>query len=175
VNGEGWKSSARYVSLAVCTIVLCAIVSGCGFQLRGSAKLPFETVYIPDNHPMLVELSRALRSGSNVKIVNDPEIANARFVMLGEHRDKVILSVSTAGRVREYQLRYAIIFRVHDGRGGEYIPTNTVVLRRDVTFNEQVLAKETEELLLYQEMRADMVQQIVRRMQAAKLRLPDDD
>ncbi len=123
---------------------------------------------------MLVELSRTLRSGSNAKVVNDPEAANARFVFLGEHRDKVILSVSTSGRIREYQLRYAIVFRLHDGKGGEYIPTNTVVLRRDITFNEQVLAKETEEVLVYRDMQADMVQQIIRRMQAAKLRLPDD-
>lgn len=169
MKGKGWKSAALYAALAI-----CAVVSGCGFQLRGSAKLPFESVYIPDNHPMLVELSRTLRSGSNAKVVNDPEAANARFVFLGEHRDKVILSVSTSGRIREYQLRYAIVFRLHDGKGGEYIPTNTVVLRRDITFNEQVLAKETEEVLVYRDMQADMVQQIIRRMQAAKLRLPDD-
>ena len=169
MKGKGWKSAAPYAALAI-----CAVVSGCGFQLRGSAKLPFESVYIPDNHPMLVELSRTLRSGSNAKVVNDPEAANARFVFLGEHRDKVILSVSTSGRIREYQLRYAIVFRLHDGKGGEYIPTNTVVLRRDITFNEQVLAKETEEVLVYRDMQADMVQQIIRRMQAAKLRLPDD-
>lgn len=169
MKGKGWKSAALYVALAISTLV-----AGCGFQLRGSAKLPFESVYIPDNHPMLVELSRNLRTGSNVKVVNDPEAANARFVFLGEHRDKVILSVSTSGRIREYQLRYAIVFRLHDGKGGEYIPTNTVVLRRDITFNEQVLAKETEEVLVFRDMQADMVQQIMRRMQAAKLRLPDD-
>jgi LPS-assembly lipoprotein len=169
VKGKGWKSAALYVALAISTLV-----AGCGFQLRGSAKLPFESVYIPDNHPMLVELSRTLRSGSNAKVVNDPEAASARFVFLGEHRDKVILSVSISGRIREYQLRYAVVFRLHDGKGGEYIPTNTVVLRRDITFNEQVLAKETEEVLVYRDMQADMVQQIVRRMQAAKLRLPDD-
>jgi LPS-assembly lipoprotein len=175
VTREGWKSAAVYAALAVLALFSGAFIQGCGFQLRGTAKLPFETVYIPDNHPMLVELSRTLRSGSNVKIVNDPEVANARFVMLGEHRDKLILSVSTTGRIREYQLRYAIVFRVHDGKGGEYVPANTIVLRRDITFNEQVLAKDVEEILIYRDMEADMVQQIVRRMQAAKLRFPDDD
>ncbi|MSQ19331.1 MAG: hypothetical protein EXR39_07155 [Betaproteobacteria bacterium] len=155
-------------------LTIYALASGCGFQLRGNAKLPFDSVYIPDNHSMLVELARTLRSGNNVKIVNDPEVANARFVFLGEQREKVILSVSAAGRIREYQLRYAVIFRLHDGKGGEYIPTNTVALRRDVSFNEQVLAKEVEESLLYRDMQADMVQQIIRRMQAAKLRLADD-
>ena len=44
-----------------------------------------------------------------------------------------------------------------------------MLLRRDFTYNDtQVLAKEAEEALLYQNMRTDMVQQIVRRLSHAK-------
>jgi len=156
-------------------LAACVIANGCGFHLRGVAKLPFETLYIAGDHPMLAELGRTLRNSSSAKVVSDPNIAMASFTMLGEARDKVILSVNTAGRVREYQLRYAVNFRVHDGRGGEYVSPNIITLRRDITFNDQVLAKESEEALLYREMQSDMVQQIVRRMQASKLRTPDDD
>ncbi len=156
-------------------LAACAIANGCGFHLRGVAKLPFETLYIAGDHPMLAELGRTLRNSSDTKLVTDPKAAAASFVMLGEARDKVILSVNTAGRIREYQLRYAVNFRVHDGKGGEYVAPNIITLRRDITFNDQVLAKESEEALLYREMQADMVQQILRRMQASKLRTPDDD
>jgi len=43
------------------------------------------------------------------------------------------------------------------------------VLSRDVTFNDtEILAKEAEEQLLFRDMQADMVQQIIRRLAAAK-------
>jgi LPS-assembly lipoprotein len=50
-----------------------------------------------------------------------------------------------------------------------------VVLTRDITFNDQVLAKETEEAQLYAEMRSDMVQAIIRRLARAKPVPAEDD
>ena len=45
----------------------------------------------------------------------------------------------------------------------------TVMLLRDISFNDaDVLAKESEEQLLYRDMQSDMVQQILRRLAAAK-------
>ena len=71
--------------------------------------------------------------------------------------------------MREFQLRYRVAFRVHDGKGGEFLPASTVQLTRDITFNDtDVLAKETEEQLLYRDMQIDMVQQIMRRLAAAQ-------
>jgi LPS-assembly lipoprotein len=154
---------------------LAAVIGGCGFQLRGASRMPFDTIHVPPASPLLVELSRNIGASSNAKVVADPIVAQAQFALLGEIREKIILSLSTAGRVREYQLRYRVLFRVHDGKGGEYLPTNEITLRRDITFNDQVLAKEAEEVLLYREMQTDAIQQIIRRLQASKLRQPDDD
>ena len=71
--------------------------------------------------------------------------------------------------MREFRLRYRVGFRVHDGKGGEYVPQNNLELTRDVSFNDaQVLAKEAEEQLLFRDMQNDMVQQILRRLAAAQ-------
>jgi LPS-assembly lipoprotein len=71
--------------------------------------------------------------------------------------------------VREFRLRYRVGFRVHDGKGGEYVAQNNLELTRDVSFNDaQVLAKEAEEQLLFRDMQSDMVQQILRRLAAAQ-------
>jgi LPS-assembly lipoprotein len=44
-----------------------------------------------------------------------------------------------------------------------------VQLTRDVTYNDaEILAKEAEEQLLFRDMQTDMVQQILRRLAAAK-------
>ncbi|MBI2295534.1 MAG: hypothetical protein HYU76_05770, partial [Betaproteobacteria bacterium] len=53
----------------------------------------------------------------------------------------------------------------------EHIPASEIVLKRDYSFNdEQALSKESEEALLFRDMRNDAVQQLVRRLQAAKLK-----
>lgn len=155
------------------TLMLLAalgITAGCGFQMRGSSSLPFETLYIPGSSTMGVELKRNIAAGTGTRPVNTPEEAQAQVVFTQDVREKVILSLNTAGRVREFQLRHRVGFRVVDNRGREYLPLNEIVLTRDVSFNDaQLLAKEAEETLLYRDMQADMVQQIMRRLSAARM------
>jgi LPS-assembly lipoprotein len=152
---------------SVC-LVLLATLAGCGFQLRGRTTLPFETLYVPGNTSLAVELKRNIAAGTQTKLVDTPEQAEARMQIPSETREKVILSLDTAGRVREYQLRGKVSFRVVDARGLEYLPLNNILLTRDVSFNdEEVLAKESEEALLYRNMQTDMVQQILRRLSVA--------
>ena len=151
-------------------LLLLATLAGCGFQLRGSATLPFDTVYVPGaSGGIALDLKRNIQAGTNAKVVDDPKNAQAVLEFTREERQKVILSLTGTGAVSEYQLRYLVSFRVHDAKGKDYVPTNTIELTRDVTFNDaQVLAKETEEQLLYRDMQSDMVQQIMRRLAAAK-------
>jgi LPS-assembly lipoprotein len=61
-----------------------------------------------------------------------------------------------------------VVFRVSSPKGLDFVAPTSVLLTRDITFNDQVLAKETEEGQLYREMRSDLVQQIIRRLGAAK-------
>jgi LPS-assembly lipoprotein len=155
---------------ALLTLLAAPLLCSCGFHLRGQAQLPFETLYIPGASPLVVELRRNLAVASKTRLVDSPTGAQAVLGFTEETRDKVILSFNTAGRVQEYQLRYRVGFRVSDPKSGQvYLPTNEIQLTRDVTYNDaQVLAKETEETLLYRDMQSDMVQQILRRMVAAK-------
>jgi LPS-assembly lipoprotein len=158
---------ARLVALAV---VLALALAGCGFQLRGTAALPFDTLYMPSTAGgIALDLKRNIQSGTRTTVVEDPQKAQAVLEFTQEVREKIILSLAATGRVREYQLRYRVGFRVHDGKGGEFLPVSTVQLMRDITFNDSdVLAKETEEALLYRDMQFDMVQQIMRRLAAAQ-------
>jgi LPS-assembly lipoprotein len=151
------------------TLLFIAFLAGCGFQLRGTAALPFETLYMPGaTGGIALDLKRNIQAGTRTTVVDDPKKAEAVLDFVQETRDKVILSLAATGRVREYKLRYIVAFRVHDGKGGEFLPVNTVQLTRDITFNDSdVLAKETEEGLLYRDMQFDMVQQVMRRLAAA--------
>ena len=143
---------------------------GCGFHLRGSATVPFQTLYIPNSKTgIALELKRNIEAGTNAKVVDDPKTADAILELTGEAREKIILSLTGTGRVREFRLRYRVSYRVHDGRGNEYVPTSVVQLSRDVTYNDaEILAKEAEEQLLFRDMQSDMVQQVMRRLASAE-------
>ena len=150
--------------------LLCVLLAACGFQLRGTADVPFQTIYLPPvTGGIGLELKRNIQAGTRAKVVDSPKDAEAVLEFTQDSREKEILSLTGTGRVREFQLRYRVGFRVHDGKGREFVPATTVVLLRDISFNDtDVLAKESEEQLLYRDMQSDMVQQILRRLAAAK-------
>lgn len=160
------------VSAVLMMLTATALLSACGFQLRGQATLPFETLFVQASptSPFALQLRRAVQSGSSTRITERADQAEAVLQVLNELAEKEILSLGSGGRVREFQLRYRVSYRLTDLRNREHIPASEIVLRRDYSFNdEQALSKEAEEALLYRDMREDAVQQLVRRLQLAKL------
>jgi LPS-assembly lipoprotein len=149
---------------------LCVALAGCGFQLRGTADVPFETLYVAGaTGGIALQLKRQIQAGTDATVPDDPKEAGAILQLTQETRNKEILSLSGTGRVREFRLTYRVGFRVHDGKGADYVPLSIIELSRDVSFNDsEVLAKEAEEQLLYRDMQSDMVQQIMRRIAAAR-------
>ncbi|HEX7634945.1 MAG TPA: LPS assembly lipoprotein LptE [Noviherbaspirillum sp.] len=160
---------------ALTALLTTAMLSACGFQLRGSngqGEIPFKTIYISgigESSPLGVELRRYLRAGGDTRVVSDPKAADATIQVLSESRDKSILSLNSQGRIREYSLFYKLRFRVTDNQGEELLTPTEIALKRDISFNEsQAIAKEKEEDLLYRDMQSDLVQQILRRLAALK-------
>ncbi len=154
-------------------VFLLVALAGCGFQLRGAAGLPFESIYIPGNSGIALDLKRNIAAGTRTRVTDERKSAQAVLEFQQEVRQKDILSLTAAGRVREFRLKYLVGFRVHDGKGGEFVPASALELSREVTYSDtDVLAKEAEEQLLYRDMQNDMVQLIMRRLAAAPARKP---
>ena len=87
------------------------------------------------------------------------------FELLGETREREVLAINSQGRATEYQIRLRIRFRVLNHNAGELIEPTDLIARRDITFNESdLLAKESEEGLLYRDMQSDLVRQMVSRL-----------
>jgi len=151
-------------------LLFALLLAACGFHLRGSVSLPFDTLYLPNaSSGIALDLKRHIQSGTGTRVVDSPQDAQARLQFTEETRGKEILSLTSAGRVREYRLHYRVGFRVDDGKGATFVPPSTVALRRDVTYDDSVaLAKESEEERLFRDMQSDMVQQILRRLAAAQ-------
>lgn len=159
--------------LAVVSMLSAALVlSGCGFKLRGQAALPFESIYIdtPGFSYLASELRRAIQSGSKTRVAGRLDDAEVVLRITREQQERHVLALSTAGRVREFELRYFLAYRLLDRNGNDIVPPSEIVLRRDMTYDDtQVLAKESEEALLYEDMKTDAVQQVLRRLSFVQL------
>ena len=155
-------------------IVLLSVLglAACGFQLRGAYPLPFDTIYIslPETAELRALLKRSIAAGSNARVVATQKEAQATLMVLGDTPLKTIVSLNAAGRAREYQLVRTFSFRVADKNGRDWLPQSQIVIRRDITYSdEQVLSKESEEVLLWRDIQNDLVQQMLRRLAAAKV------
>lgn len=155
----------------VLAVALFLSLAACGFQLRGSANLPFDTLYVPGAAGgIALDLKRTIQAGTSTRVVDSPKDAQAVLEFSEETRDKEILSLTGAGRVREFRLHYRVRYRVHDGKGRNYVAPTTLQQVRTILYNDSiVLAKESEEQLLYRDMQTDMMQQIMRQLAAARL------
>ena len=158
-------------NIAALALLLSALLASCGFRPSSPPTLPFSSVHIdaPAYSSFGAELKRYIASGSQTKLVDRPEEAQLVLQIIGEVQEQQILSLTVAGRVAEYQLRYRVGYRLHDNTNKDWIPASEILLRRDLTYDDQaVLAKENEQALLFQAMREDGVRQMMRRLSQAR-------
>ncbi len=144
-----------------------ALLAGCGFKLRGSYQLRFDNAWVesPDT-----TLARELRQvlASHGKLAESPETAAIRIQLTGERRAKAILTLTNAGKVREYRLEERVTVSALDSAGKPAMKGSEVFVQRDMTYDDQqALAKEQEEATLYRAMEQEAARQILRRLDSA--------
>lgn len=161
-------------------LVLALLLAGsaglgaCGFALRQPPSYAFRSIYLslPPGSSLRRPLARSLEFSSQVRVLAEAADLQSADVVLeipSEAREKVVAGLNAAGQVREFQLRLRMRFRLRTPRGAELIPMTELLLEREIGYAESAaLAKEEEELLIYREMRQDMLQQILRRLAAVK-------
>jgi LPS-assembly lipoprotein len=163
-----WSSRWR---IAVAALASASLMTACGFHLRGDVAYSFPAIFVnsPAPQPIVTELKRFLDASSSTRLVDSAKDATVTLDILSVVDDKGVLSLSSGGRVREYALSKRVSFRLSDKEGRDWIPAAEIVIRRSYTFNEsEVLARESEETRALKEMQTDAVQQIMRRLQAAR-------
>lgn len=157
-----------------------ASLAACGFQLRKTQEFVFKSIYINVSPASVlgVELKRHLRAMGNVEVITDPALQkNAGVILdvLQELREKSVVGMNAAGQVREFQLRIRFKYRLRTPAGKELIADTELLRQIDISFNESaVLSKEVEEGQLYRSMQNDIVQQLLRRLEAVKDIAPAD-
>ena len=154
------------------TGLLAAGLAGCGFKLRSSQVFAFKSIAVTPERPTAVAAELARYLGDLLVPLVPPTGQPAPeviFDVLQELREKTVVGVNASGQVREFQLRIRVRFRLRSSQGQVLIAETELAQQRDVSFSESAaLAKEAEEILLYRDMQADIVQQLLRRLAAIK-------
>ncbi|KQW59323.1 LPS assembly lipoprotein LptE [Variovorax sp. Root411] len=146
-------------------------LAGCGFELRKAPVFAFKTLSVSGNSALINQIRRELRATGSVTLLPADQSSTADVVLeiLGEDRNRFVISTNSAGLVRELQLQLRVRFRLRTPGGKDLLPATEVSQTRDLSFNEtNALAKEGEAELLFRDMQADIAQQLMRRLAAVK-------
>lgn len=151
-------------------LITILFVSACGYHLRGSIDLPEELkrIYLKDASGQLTKIMRKTLKSSGGKLVDKIQQAGIIIVVVKENMDRRVLSLSSTGRANEYQLIYTLNFNLLDAEGKSLAELQHLEINRDY-FNdqEQVLAKNIEEQIIWDEIHRKAVQQIINRSRIA--------
>tara|TARA_Y100001936_G_scaffold250605_1_gene303789 strand:+ start:129 stop:653 length:525 start_codon:yes stop_codon:yes gene_type:complete len=144
----------------------CLIILSCGFHLRGLSTLPFETVYIKaPNTSTSLDIKRRIQASSNATVVSSPDNAQVILQIIKENYRKIILSVSSKGRVREFQLRYTLSFRLINQEGQEISPATEIIIKQVLPFSDSAfLSSQREETMLHVQMKKDAILRLIYRL-----------
>jgi len=162
----------RRAWLALC-VATAASAAGCGFRPRGSitelANPGAIFIDISRGVTLRSDLQAALRERS-FSIAANRDIADILLRISEEQQSQRIVSVQITGRVSELELSHAVNMQVAQRRESaelDYdpaLPANRVEVIREYTNDTLgVLGKEQEARILREEMREELVRQVVLR------------
>lgn len=158
---------ARRAALRATAAVAGALaLAGCGFQLRRSAGLPFQRLALTGfgaDSALAAQFRRGLADAA-VELVEAPA-AEVVLQALTDQQERSVVASTSAGQVREIQLRVQFSARADTPAGKPLLAPFTLRLTRELSYSESAaLAKAQEEATLFREMQADVVAQVLRRL-----------
>lgn len=128
--------------------------------------MPFESLYIQAGNPSVtLDIKRRIQASSKTVVLDSQKDAQAILLIKSARLKKKILSVSSTGRVREYQLRYSILFRVNDQKGREIVPDTKIEVNRVLPYSDSaILSAGAEEQMLLRDMKKDAILRVMDRI-----------
>ena len=171
-TGQSRPFSSGFRVLAC--IGLVALLTACGFRLKGQTPLPFTTLYtnIAENSAFGAQLRRSITASSpETRFTTDAKQAQARLTELANVQTLEEVSISVEGQVEEYEVRIAFTFQLTNAQGHVILPPTTLTAVREIPYDSGALqAKQGEIGALYIEMQQSLVDRIVRRITAPDVR-----
>jgi len=152
-------------------LAACLLAAACGFHLRVDVPFAFQRMSLsgPEGSPLYNDLRRVLSSRKGLTVTTDEKSAQVTLKVVSDVREKIILSLTGQGLVREFQLRQRVNYVIGGPSSPETATPGEFVVTRVLLYSDTaILAKQSEEALLYRDMESDALQQMMRRLAAVK-------
>jgi LPS-assembly lipoprotein len=147
-------------------LILTANIASCGYQLRGSQEINFKSITIVGGSSSFTKVLRKKFKQSGVK--SQEKNAEKIVEIINDTFSKKILSLSSAGKVREYQINYKILFRFKS-KDGQWSNSSNIETSRDYTYDDKnIIAKTKEETRLIKGMQEQLIRTIVTQISVTK-------
>ena len=148
---------------------MITLLSGCGWQLRDAQVVPqsIGILHIATqlaDRDFVSELTRAL-DVYGVEVVTSAAAADYSVVIVDFRQNRFVGTLNASGRVAEYQLNEDVDFLIANATGTPLTNLFTASVERHYEIEERdLLSSENEERLIKQEMRQEIVRQILNRL-----------
>ena len=153
-------------------LVIAITLSSCGFKLKGSYEIPYQTIYLQAAGESRVGriIKRKIQRKSNIEIVQTLSAAEATINILEEVSTRAVAVLSNVGSVDEYELIYTVRYRIGPGQNLSSMQEGQIVLRRKITHSDlDIAAKSNEEDELINDMASEAATGILVRLSRTKI------
>jgi len=152
----------------------CLALAGCGFKLRGAVEIP------PDLNPLFIQaggaspVAAAIRGrlrGTQVRLAANAKEAKLVLRILSEQRSSRVVAVDRNGKVLSYELYFRVAFDALGADGKERMARQDIDLVRGFDNPDtEVLGKQLEGELIYQDLFVDAADRVLIRLRAALIK-----
>jgi len=156
----------------IACFLMIGLTSACGWHLRGSINLPdnLTSLYVSaaNAHGALITEIKQQLKANKVAIAETSAEAPYSLVIVEERNERRTAGVGSDALTSAYEVTLAADYQVR-ARGGEILaPVTTAVTSRTYNFSAgNASSAEQEEAILLGEMRREIAQQMLRRLQSA--------
>jgi LPS-assembly lipoprotein len=159
-------------------LLMILALTGCGFHLKGTVDsgsirwLNHVCVVIQEAHQDLGPMLQNQLKAYGIQVTTDPSLAQYWLIIEREDLQQTISSISSSTTPRQYEITYILDYKLQQAKGAEVIPTNRIIITRQITLNsDRILGSKDESELQKSEMRRDAVIQILNRLSCAAPRV----
>jgi len=151
-------------------LIVFLSVTACGYHLRSDANLPegMKKILLQGASSQLQETMKKRLKPLGGQLVETPAEAGIVVRVDKEKMDRRVFSLSSSGRANEYELIFNLDISLFDVEGNSLADKQKIEVSRNY-FNNQddILAKNNEELVIQDEMYKQAVQAIINRSRIA--------
>ena len=163
----------RKIRIKLLFLVIAITLSSCGFKLKGSYEIPYQTIYLQaagESRVGRIIKRQIQRRKSNIEIVQTLSAAEATINILEEVSTRAVAVLSNVGSVDEYELIYTVRYRIGQGQNSSSMQEGQIVLRRKITHSDlDIAAKSNEEDVLINDMASEAATGILVRLSRTKI------